>query len=359
MIILIDGQGGSGKAVLRGLLDGHPDLFVFPIHDMIPDALCDFSDPRWLTYKDILHLRSLLSGSYYHQIEWFARKREMEIEMSATERNYYPIDLDFRQFDETWMSRLVKESQWTPQLIVEHIYQALFESWRNYPVSKAGLPNHYVGMGYSKPNTIDLFPVHYPDGKLLYVTRSVEGIIATRGNRRPVADDMRSEHLVYRTAQTIISGGIVREIVQRQERACVTAQARPNQVKIVEFYDLIHRTEATMRDVAEFLGIPYVESMTVCSVLGEEMVSDSGKKWVGKELDDPTENLSGYEQALISLEKDGVNFFRIHNWRHPFAILYASRLRMSRLLKSFRQRLAKFIGGKGFRFGANQWTRDY
>ena len=36
--LLIAGSKGSGKGLIRGLLDGHPELFVSPFHELVFDS---------------------------------------------------------------------------------------------------------------------------------------------------------------------------------------------------------------------------------------------------------------------------------------------------------------------------------
>ena len=37
--LLIGGSKASGKSLIRGMLDGHPELFVSPFHEIIFQAL--------------------------------------------------------------------------------------------------------------------------------------------------------------------------------------------------------------------------------------------------------------------------------------------------------------------------------
>lgn len=41
MIVIIDGFSSSGHSVLRGLLDGHPNIFCSPVHDYTLIAFCE------------------------------------------------------------------------------------------------------------------------------------------------------------------------------------------------------------------------------------------------------------------------------------------------------------------------------
>ncbi len=76
MIIHVDGWWGGGKSLLRGLLDGHLEIFCSPIHDIISLAFQnETNESEWLIYKDTEYLRTLLaSKGRYYRIERFVNQ---------------------------------------------------------------------------------------------------------------------------------------------------------------------------------------------------------------------------------------------------------------------------------------------
>lgn len=342
MIVLIDGLGTSGKSVIKGLLDGHSRLFLGPNHDMVIDALCNFSDPTWLEYRDTMFIRELLNNTYYYQLEWFAQKGCMELDMSTKERKYFPFHLDFYKFDKIWMVRLKNYPTWTVQLIAEEIFRAMLDSWSNYPYPTDTV-EHFVGMGFDRPTTPEQFIKHYPDGKMIYMVREVEAIIAIRSNRQPVEDDLRSLCLLETTPRRLLETGHVQQLKRKRQNVEHFAKLYPDRIKIVHFDDLVYQTESTMRDVAAFLGIEYEESMTRCTFMGEEMLTPSGKKYVGSVLDDPKELLTPFELQVIQIEKSWKNALNSQAWKVPSAIAYALKLRFMRSSKQLRMKTASLL----------------
>jgi hypothetical protein len=327
MIILVDGEGGSGKMVLRSLLDGHPKLSVLPIHDKIIDSLCDYPEEvRWLEERDLVYLRQLLGTTNYYMLEKLSLKGYLEFSMSAQDYLDIHADFDFSKFDSLWTRNLFRESGWSLERIVRLLHEAFQESLRDH----AGVPDSIigcVGVGFDKPAIGARFLKSYPTGKLLYMFRPVEGILASRAGRKKIDGEAQSAVV---SVEQLLRKDKIAKIHARQARIKRLALDRPDSIMIVDFAELIENTEKTMRGIAEFLGIEFHPILTIGTVLGREMVTDSGRKYIGKILDRPEEVLNGYQRTLIQLEKDPIAFLNPRSWNHPMAIGRALNLRMVR-----------------------------
>ena len=65
MLILIDGFWGSGKTVLRSLLDGHSELKVSPSQESIVSSFeRNHKKSKFFNYKDLRLIREFLVDSY-------------------------------------------------------------------------------------------------------------------------------------------------------------------------------------------------------------------------------------------------------------------------------------------------------
>ncbi len=300
-IVLIDGWWGSGKSVLRGLLDGHRELFVCPIQDSIPGALArDWESGPWLDYRDTEQLRKLLASlSQYYRIERFGFNRRMHLDFSRQDRAYIDIDLDFARFDALWMGRLIAEPKWDYQLIAQHIYAALLECWNRYPFDRDAV-RYFTTMDNNRQPTPRFFLERFDTGKMLYTFRDAAGIIATRAGRTPVKEDFRTEKFETLTVDALIERGEAREITERRAMVRDLAERYPDRLLIIEFEPLIEDTESTMRRVAEFLQIEWTESLAVFSHMGEEVTTGSGMKYVGKIHDRSEDLLTANQLARIA-----------------------------------------------------------
>ncbi|MFQ1947821.1 hypothetical protein ACK35A_20620 [Aeromonas veronii] len=70
MLINIDGWFAGGKSVLWSLLDGHPDVFVNPVHDYSFSLLLTHDDSEeWIKKKYSTTLRKTLAMAEYFKLE--------------------------------------------------------------------------------------------------------------------------------------------------------------------------------------------------------------------------------------------------------------------------------------------------
>jgi hypothetical protein len=344
MIILIDGLGTSGKAVLRTLFDGHPDLFVCPIHDMIVDAICDYDDDAWLVHKDIVQLRDRLVGTHYYQLEWLAARRHMEIDISVSDRCDFPFRFDFHSFDRLWSQRLMALPHWTAQIIVDELFRAMDETFAacaSPAVPRSAAPRGYVAMGFDRPGNPMRFARRYTDAKMIYLARTVEGIIAVRANRRPVDDDPKSFLLRDVTAEKLIATGHARDLIERRAAALAAAEIYPDRIKVVAFEDLVCRTDATIRAIARFLDLPMHDALGTCTVFGQEVIGPSGAKFIGQVLDDPARLLTARQSTMIAIEQRPGLLLTPAGWANPGAALFMIRLWLRRAIDQFRDRLGR------------------
>ena len=84
-LVLIAGAKASGKGLIRGVLDGHPELFVSPFHELIMQSFSrDGYDQNALKHKDIQYVREILANkSKYYQLERFALNKKLNVHIGS------------------------------------------------------------------------------------------------------------------------------------------------------------------------------------------------------------------------------------------------------------------------------------
>jgi Sulfotransferase family len=340
MIILIDGEGASGKTVLRSLFDGHPQLSVLPTHDMIVDTLVSYPpDVRWLAYRDIPYLRRLLSMSSYYQLEQLAVTGSIEIDISVRDRITMPFDFDFWRFEADWVGQIARKPDWTVSAIIEAIH-------RSYVTVTEGRKREirgHVGVGFDDPATPARLFEHIPDARLLYLHRSAEGILAARARRRSSERDMFSKVNDELTVEELLRRDKVRKIRNRLDAVRRLAGERPDQVRIIEFEELVLDTAGTMRQVADFLGIDFTPGLETSTLVGHLLRSQTGDTYVGRVLDRPEDLLSARERALIAMDADWRLVFDPRWLRDPRLLGRAAELRASRRYRATRTALRSWL----------------
>jgi hypothetical protein len=298
MIISLDGWWGSGKSVLRGLLDGHPEVFSSPIHEVVPISFMNEHDQNeWLSFKDTEYLRRLLAhpGRYF-RIERFAQNGRFQIDFSSEQRVYVPFEFDFYGFDRALFQSLILAKKWTINGIVETVYRtfALFLN-HNTPGDHF---RHFATMGEPHSAYYDSFRSNYPNGKVIYVDRATENIIATRCGRRPIKEDYRSNSGYANELKKLVETGEVQRIEAMRSKLIDLQNRYPDSFRVVGFDDLVLNTAETMRELATFLGIEYRPILTEYSFFGKELTCN-GLRYIGRELDRAEDLLSETELRVI------------------------------------------------------------
>lgn len=296
--------------MLRGLLDGHPDVFSSPIHEVVPLSFMNEHDGNdWLSSKDTEQLRKLLANpGRYFRIERFANNRSFQIDFSSQHRTYIPFEFDFYGFDREVFYRLNCQNDWTINGIVETIYQTFALFLSNHIASNNS--QHFATMGEPYEGYYDSFSTHFPSGKVIYVDRPTENIVATRCGRRPISEDFRSKTSYATDIESLIGRGEVQNIELMRSKQMDLQSRFPRTFKVVTFEELVLNTTEAMVSVAEFIGIDYHPILSKYSFYGKEVTCD-GKKYIGQELDRLEDLLSETEiqmvRNLISSHKHATN----------------------------------------------------
>lgn len=340
MLVLIDGEGASGKTVLRSLLDGHPDLSVLPHHDMIIDTLVTFPpDVPWLAYRDTPYLRRLLADSSYYQLEHLALQGLIEIDISVRDRLLFPFAFDFGRFDAMWMKELYAAERWTVPLIVERIHEAYIAV---YEGAKRGVRG-YVGVGFDNPITPHRLFDYVPDARLIYMRRAVPDVLAARANRRSSERDMMSIDNDTLTVEVLLRRGKVHKMRDRLHAVERVRDKYPDHVYLLDFHRLVEDTETTMREIADFVGVAYHDTLTQPTLVGRPLVAPNGRSYVGRVLDRAEDLLSPRERALIAMDVNWRNALSPRYLTDPGLLYRAARLRAQRTWQAYRPR---FDGGR-------------
>jgi hypothetical protein len=310
MLINIDGWFGGGKSVLWSLLDGHKDVFVCPVHDYSFSTLIkETNDKEWLLKKNPVTLRKLLAESEYYKFEKVYYDRALPVCYSVDTFEYRPYTVDFYKFDQRFFKCLEKAEFWTIDFIVRSLYQTYYRVYHQLDNQK--VPPKFIATmshpGYFK-DYINI-PQILPDMKNILVRRGIKNIIATRINRNERPKDLNTFKAFRTPFSKVIESKEIEKIVDYFAEYERLSNLFPEQFMIVEFDDLIHDTEHSMRQVAKFLNIEYTSILTEPTRDGT-LLEYQGLSFIGKENDDYTKLLSDYEintvDKIIDEHKKGL-----------------------------------------------------
>lgn len=294
--LIISGAPRSGTTLLYNLFDGHPDInwlategyffeYLFELMDVDPMILVDSSKRDLDAMIEGIRDRDVLPPLY-------RPRRQGPSDGSATEAQY---DIPWSEED----FRAALSSCRTG---------SVGELWRGFALACiAGLkdrPRRYVCLkaaDYGK--------------SACAATASVEGaraIVIVRDPLRSIdslkrSRAMRGEKLLSWPTMAMV----VAEYRRMMERV---TNAGSGQVKLMRFEDLVAEPVETMRDMADWLAIPFQESLTSPTFLGQS--------WPGFSSFGPTRNVDAEaaRRPIQSLTSDDVSL--IEKYLRPFMLQF-------------------------------------
>jgi len=281
------GPHASGKGTLCRLLDGHSKIEVTIHHDAFPKLLdTTFSVNRLNNEKIYSELRKALIKTRYYQLEDFAHYRSPRYAVSAENRVYENVELDFYQMDQDWTERIITNIKNTE--IIKEIFHSLFNNLEQSSYEKSTC-EYYVGMGDNKPNPMRKLLQQDKTAKIIFLHRDPRAVIAAKGSR-PHKKDI----------EDYIMDGRIFKINNHINTAYRLKNDYPNQILIVSFEDLILNTESTMEKISDFLNLKLESVLYHPSFLGNELTPKSN--YIGVIKDDWKELVSENERCALDLQ---------------------------------------------------------
>lgn len=300
MIIVIDGWWGSGKSTLKGILDGHPDLFVSPIQDSIVGGLAEAADREtWMKGKDFEMFRHYLGAfSNYYRIERYADWQEVVFSPDAETVIKLPFVFDFQAFDASVKRRMKQLDTWSDEAVVRIVYEEFTKFWNDYPGSDK--VRHFVTMDANRTNTPELIAGMDDSFKFVYVDRSTEGIIGTRYSRKPIPGFAATSNWNSMDVGYFIRMGEVEKIERKRLQLQDLRKRFPSKFYLVPFEKLIASPGECLPELNAFLGIadhPCLAKFTYCGQTFEKSES-----FLGAINDDPERIFDKDEMRMLQAE---------------------------------------------------------
>ena len=254
MLILIDGFGGSGKTILRSLLDGHKELFVSPSQEcLISSFYRNLEKSKFFVYKDISLLRKYLVDSYYYNLE-----KESLIGFAESDLKRKRNKFNFYEFESFWVNELRKKKKWNNKIILEIIYSSVikfFYNTKNLPINEKK-----VFLENGNFDCHKFFLGNFPKSKLIITRKKMPDIIASLARRKVHNKDydtdgyknynfnflVRYQHFPIRIYNTY-------KLAERLKKKF------PNRVYLCDFEELISNTKNEMMQISKFLDIEFTK----------------------------------------------------------------------------------------------------
>lgn len=271
--IFISGLRKSGTSLVKSLLDGHPDLFVFPANElhlfryswhpsMVKDKLARLSDPV--------------------ELLWAVARNTFISRMANPEGPYHLREFDYNRFKEVISSREVEGLKDVYETLMKAMYTSLYG--KELPsnllaTSKTVLETEYF------PEWLNMFS----GCRFVYVLRNPYAhFVSVVRSLRTHAGKSKNKQTYEGMPLNILQNPypfLGPELIRMRNSYHLMrkyAELYPGQFYILVYDDLLLDPEGQMRKLCKFLGISYRESLLQPTILGKQW---RGNSWFGGDFE--------------------------------------------------------------------------
>ncbi len=242
-LMMISAMYENGGNTTHRMLDGHPELFVYPFESQLGTSMASHFIQTLVPFR-YCWPEFPLKGDAASDYELFFDE-ELKTRTRVPARSKFK-DADF-QLDEAERKKIfvdyMKNKERTRANLIEAFFVSTFESWKNY--SRTGKEKAYVG--YSPVMGLDAEKIFadLPTAQIIHVVRNpYSGYADTK--KRPFPLSLKK----YVWTWNIM-----------QHMALTYAQMFPKNFYLVRFEDLVADPQSTMQQLSEKVGISFSETM--------------------------------------------------------------------------------------------------
>ena len=294
--ILISGPKAAGKSIIRGIIDGHPDIFVSPFHELILQAF-DSEDPdqaKAFKARDIEYVRTRLSCvSKYFSLERLSLSKYSYTHISAMEEDVaVPLSFDFYKFDRDWVSELLGfKTEWSVYTICRILYTHFDKNLNNTGPFKEKIYYSALSDGYA--GTPLKFIKNFPKAKIIFVKRDIVELLSALVGRQPRSVDLyRSEGFKRDLlAKEYVSESFILETKKLYLEIDILKKIHKDNILILNFNELFNDSQKVKQEILDFLNLDEHEILNHYSVLGSVIERPNGVSMLSKSIDTGSGNL--------------------------------------------------------------------
>lgn len=260
-LVMISAGFEHGGNVTHRHLDGHPRLLVYPFESQLGNrSFNDFlASVERVQYRYPEFPEGLTATELYEQLI------DEEMKTFLRKRNGSKFkDADLKMEEKKRIEAFEKHlgaAPYSRKQVIEAFFRSTFDTWENYYVKPEA---DMVYVGYSPAIGIDADRVvkDFPDVKIMHIVRNP--FSAYRDTKRRPFPQPLSKYL--------ITWNIYHSTVE------MFAKMYPKNVQIFRYEDLVGNKEKFMKEVSQFIGVDFNESMLYPSWNGIE-IKDSIAPW--------------------------------------------------------------------------------
>lgn len=252
-LIMLSAMYENGGNTTHRMLDGHPELFVYPFESQVGTSLvADYFTSfvpfryRWPEFP--------LQGHPEEDYELFYDE-EMKARLRTPSRSKFAhadLQLDEKERKQRFVE-IVQQKPRTRGNLVMAFFEATFDTWRN--VQRTGQEKYYVG--YNPVQAIDTEKIlaDLPDAHIVHVVRNpYSGYADTKKRPFPLS-----------LSRYVWTWNIL------QHMALTFAERYPKRFHLLRFEDIIADPRKTLGNLCERLGITWSDTLLYPSWNGQRL----------------------------------------------------------------------------------------
>ncbi len=241
-LIMISAMYENGGNTTHRMLDGHPELFVYPYESQVGTSLVSDYLSSYVPFK-YRWPEFPMNGTTAQDYELIFDE-EMKVRLRTPERSKFKnadMQIDEAERKKSFCNHM-KGKPRTRANLVEAFYRCTFDSWKN--VHKTGREKAYVG--YNPVQVFDTEKIleDFPEGHVLHVVRNpYSGYADTK--KRPFPLSLARYTWTWNLCQ---------------HKALTYAERYPKNFHILRFEDLVANPKAAMTRLCGQLGLSYSDT---------------------------------------------------------------------------------------------------
>lgn len=308
--LLIAGSKGSGKGLIRGLLDGHEHLFVSPYHELIFQS---FYSKGHNKLHDLESVRTALSSKgRYYQLERlsYEQKRNHHIAAGIKDKGI-DINFDFYEFDKFWAQNLITNNAFKSEEICFEIYNSFHKHLKSDYLHFSDSVKYFCALSGDDPFSIPLFLETYPNSKVIHISRNpVEIISSVMGRKPPSFNGGFKKYSRQKLTDIYCSYEFVSSIICFNIEAEKALKKYPSRVLSIDFDSFFKDRLGNTAKIANFLNIENNSILENYSSVGCKIFNPDGSSMLNSPIDKGCEHLTKSEVEKIKIHiKNAISEF--------------------------------------------------
>lgn len=330
--IFISGISGSGKGLLRTLLDGHGSIVNCPFqgygYNFIDDNFDRFIR-RSRPYATLSRLDQFnktvitiennkvtigeLFRSFarsYGEIVDASISKKIRAASSAEGEVFVDFELDVHEFNRI-IYGCFNNKDYSIGEVFSVFSNALVSSWSNISIDKEDI-KYFSQSSHNGIDVVRNIMKRMPESKIIIVDRDPIDLVYTNAKKavlkryglhgfQKILEARDSFIFVNTFSRYLLSSGYIKKV--NEFKSFVSSVEEDKRVHVVDFEKLVHETVQAMSEIAIFLGINYEDCMARATLNSVDIESDDNN-FIGQINDRSDDYVSGIKKVLLNLVLD-------------------------------------------------------